>query len=73
LKGVIVEPPEIVLQGPAGNLKKVREIFTEPVDLGEVKDDAPISVPVDLNLPQLRLAPDQPSQVTVFLRLEKGT
>jgi YbbR domain-containing protein len=74
LKGVIVEPPEIVLQGPTGNLKKVREIFTEPVDLGEVKDDAPISVPVDLNnLPQLRLAPDQPSQVTVFLRLEKGT
>jgi diadenylate cyclase len=73
LKGVIVEPPEIVLQGPSGSLKKVDEIFTEPVDLGEVKDDAPISVPVDLNLPQLRLAPDQPSQVKVFLQLEKGT
>jgi len=72
LKGVIVEPPEIVLQGPASNLKKIREIFTEPVDLGEVKDNAPISVPVDINLPQLRLAPDQPSQVTVYLRLEKG-
>jgi YbbR domain-containing protein len=73
LKGVTIEPPEIVLQGPASNLKKVREIFTEPVDLGEVKDNAPISVPLDINLPQLRLAPDQPSQVTVYLRLEKGT
>jgi len=73
LKGVTIEPPEIVLQGPAGNLKKIREIFTEPVDLGEVKDNAPISVPLDINLPQLRLAPDQPSQVTVYLRLEKGT
>jgi diadenylate cyclase len=73
LKGVTVEPPEIVLQGPATNLKKVHEIFTEPVDLGEVKDDTPISVPLDFNLHQLRLAPDQPSQVTVYLRLEKGT
>jgi hypothetical protein len=73
LKSVRVEPPEIVLQGPASSLKKVREIFTEPVDLGEVKDNAPISVPVDFNLPQLRLAPDQPSQVTVYLRLEKGS
>jgi diadenylate cyclase len=73
LKSVLVEPPEIVLQGPASNLKKVREIFTEPVDLGEVKDNAPISVPVDINLPQLRLAPDQPSQVTIYLRLEKGS
>jgi len=73
LKSVRVEPPEIVLQGPTSNLKKVREIFTEPVDLGEVKDNAPISVPVEINLPQLRLAPDQPSQVTVYLRLEKGS
>jgi uncharacterized protein (TIGR00159 family) len=73
LKSVLVEPSEIVLQGPASHLKKVREIFTEPVDLGEVKDNAPISVPVDINLPQLRLAPDQPSQVTVYFRLEKGS
>jgi hypothetical protein len=73
LKSVQVEPPEIVLQGPASNLKKVREVFTEPVDLGEVKDNAQVTVFVDINLPQLRLAPDQPSQVTVYLRVEKGS
>jgi YbbR domain-containing protein len=72
LKGVAVEPPEIVLQGPAGILKKVREIFTEPVDLGEVSESLQISVPLEITPQQLRLAPDQPSQVTVYLRVEKG-
>jgi len=72
LKGVVVDPPEIVLQGPAGILKKVREIFTEPVDLGEVKESLEISVAVEITPQQLRLAPDQPSQVTVSIRVEKG-
>jgi len=72
LKGVVVEPPEIVLQGPAGILKKVREIFTEPVDLGEVNESLQISVPLEITPQQLRLAPDQPSQVTVHIRVEKG-
>jgi len=72
LKGVVVEPPEVVLQGPAGSLKKVREVFTEPVDLGEVKENLQISVALEITPPQLRLAPDQPSQVTVYLRVEKG-
>lgn len=73
LKGVSVEPPEIVLQGPSGNLKKVREIFTEPVELGEVMESTQITVALDITSPQLRLAPDQPPQVTVYLRVEKGT
>jgi YbbR domain-containing protein len=72
LKGVIVEPPEVVLQGPAGNLKKVREIFTEPVDLGEVKESTQISVALEITGPQLRLAPEQPSQVTLYIQVEKG-
>jgi hypothetical protein len=72
LKGVVVEPPEVVLQGPAGSLKKLREIFTEPVDLGEVKESLQISVALEITPPQLRLAPDQPSQVTVHIRVEKG-
>ena len=72
LKGVTLEPPEIVLQGPAGILKKVREVFTEPVDLGEVSESLQISVPLEITPQQLRLAPDQPSQVTVYLRVEKG-
>jgi diadenylate cyclase len=72
LKGVVVEPPEVVLQGPAGILKKVREVFTEPVELGEVKEDTQVSVPLEILPAQLRLAPDQPSQVTVNIQVEKG-
>jgi diadenylate cyclase len=71
LKGVVVEPPEVVLQGPAGILKKVREVFTEPVELGEVKEDTHISVSLEIMPAQLRLAPDQPSQVTVHIQVEK--
>jgi YbbR domain-containing protein len=72
LKGIVVEPPEVVLQGPAGTLKKVREVFTEPVELGEVKEDTQVSVPLEILPAQLRLAPDQPSQVTVNIQVEKG-
>jgi diadenylate cyclase len=72
LKSVTVEPPSLVLLGPAGTLKKVREIFTEPVDLGEVKESVQIPVSVEINSPQLRLSPDQPSQVTVVISVEKG-
>ncbi len=72
LKGVVVEPPEIVLQGPTGGLKKVREIFTEPVELGEVTESTQIAVGLEITTPQLRLGPGQPSQVTVHIHVEKG-
>ncbi|MGE5252586.1 MAG: diadenylate cyclase CdaA [Planctomycetaceae bacterium] len=72
LKEVVVDPPEVVLQGPAGILKKVKEVFTEPVELGEVEEDTHISVPLGIMPAQLRLAPDQPSRVTVHIQLEKG-
>jgi len=72
LKTVTVEPPSLVLLGPAGALKKVREIFTEPVDLGEVKESTQVPVSVEINSPQLRLGPDQPSQVTVYISVERG-
>jgi len=72
LKDVTVEPPSLVLLGPAATLKKVREIFTEPVDLGEVKENTRVAVGVEINSPQLRLGPDQPSQVTLHISVEKG-
>ena len=73
LKSVMVVPPSIVLQGPEGALKKVREIFTEPVDLSELKEDTKISLGIEINSPQLRLAADQPSQVTVDIKVQKGS
>ncbi|NWF56013.1 MAG: DNA integrity scanning protein DisA nucleotide-binding domain protein [Syntrophaceae bacterium] len=72
LMGVAVEPPEIVLQGPAGNLKRVREVFTEPVELGDLTEDTQMSVALEITSPQIRLAPDQPLHVTVSIRVEKG-
>ena len=71
LKTVWVEPPFINLQGPAGALKKIREIFTEPIDLSEVKENTKLLVAVDINVPQLRLGPDQPYQVSVDLKVER--
>ncbi|HYB21046.1 MAG TPA: YbbR-like domain-containing protein, partial [Thermodesulfobacteriota bacterium] len=61
----------IILQGPEGNLKKSREIFTEPIDLSDLKENTKMSVGVEINSPYLRLAPDQPSHVTVNIGIEK--
>ncbi len=71
LKTVWVEPPFIVLQGPVGILKKVREIFTEPIDLAEIKESTKVSVGVEIGSSQIRLAPDQPSQVAVDIKVER--
>lgn len=71
LKAVSAEPPSIVLQGPEGALKKIREVFTEPVDLSEITEDVQLTVGIDVNSPQVRLGADQPSQVSVHIQLEQ--
>ena len=71
LKTVSAEPASIVLQGPEGALKKIREIFTEPVDLSEIIEDVQLTIGIEINSPQVRLAADQPSQVSVNIQLEK--
>jgi diadenylate cyclase len=72
LKTVSTEPPSIVLQGPEGVLKKIREIFTEPIDLSEINSDVQLSVGIELTSSQVRLAPGQPSQVSVNIQVEKA-
>lgn len=71
LKAVSAEPASIILQGPEGALKKIREIFTEPVDLSEITEDVQLTIGIEINSPQVRLAADQPSQVSVNIQLEK--
>ncbi len=66
-----VEPPLLTIQGPTGLLKKTREVFTEPVDLSEIKESTRILIGVEISSSQIRLAPDDPSQVTVDLKVEK--
>ena len=70
---VLIEPPGVVLQGPESLLAKVREVLTEPIDLSNIKENSKISVGVDVNTPQIRLAPNQPSQVAVEIKIEKGS
>lgn len=72
LKSVWVEPPFVILQGPESALKKVREVFTEPVDLTHIDRDVKIPVTIDVNVPQIRLATNQPSQVNVEIKVEKA-
>ncbi len=73
MKSLTVEPPSILLQGPSGTLKKIREIPTEPIDLSEVTGDTRLLVGLEISAPHLHLGPDQPSQVYVTVKVEKGS
>ncbi len=73
LETVWVEPHFVVLQGPESRLTKVREVLTEPIDLSSITENTKISVGVDVNFPQIRLAPNQPSHVTVEIKTGKGS
>ncbi len=73
LETVWVEPRFVVLQGPESRLTKVREVLTEPIDLSSITENTKISVGVDVNFPQIRLAPNQPSHVTVEIKTGKGS
>lgn len=71
LKSVVVEPPSVILQGPENLLKKVKGVFTEPVDLSQIEGDTKILVTIDVDVPQIRLAADQPAKVSVEIKVEK--
>lgn len=71
LKSVGVEPAFLVLQGPESVLGKMREIFTDPVNLAQIRDSKRVSLGVDIESPQIHLAPNQPSQVTVDIKVER--
>jgi uncharacterized protein (TIGR00159 family) len=70
---VLIEPPSLLFQGPESLLAKVREVLTEPIDLANVKENTKVSRDVDVHIPQIRLAPNQPSQVWVEIKIEKGS
>jgi len=73
LETVWVEPHFVVLQGPESRLTKVREVLTEPIDLSSITENTKISVGVDVNFPQIRLAPNQPSHIAVEIKIAKGS
>jgi uncharacterized protein (TIGR00159 family) len=72
LKRVEVEPAFVILQGPETILDKMREVFTDPIDLSSISEDRKIPIGLDLDSPQVHLAPGQPSQVAVDLKLERN-
>jgi hypothetical protein len=72
LKTFGVEPAVVLIQGPESTLARVREILTEPVDLSQITEDTKMVVDLAINPPQLRLAPNQPFQVTVDVKIDKG-
>jgi YbbR domain-containing protein len=71
LKRVGVEPAFVILQGPESTLGKIREVFTDPIDLSLIPEDRKIPIGLDIESPQIHLAPGQPSQVAVDLKLER--
>ncbi len=73
LKSVEVEPPSLAFQGPESVLAKVREIYTDPIDLSAVRGNTKIFIGFQIHPPQIRLAPNQPSQVSVAIMVEGAT
>lgn len=71
LKSVVIDPPSVILQGPESLLKKVKGVFTEPVDLSQINGDTKILVTIDVDVPQIRLAAEQPAKVSVEIKVEK--
>jgi len=71
LKSVGVEPAFVILQGPESALGKIREVFTDPIDLSLVLEDRKIAIGLDIDSPQIHLASGQPLQVAVDIKLER--
>jgi YbbR domain-containing protein len=69
LSSVAIDPPRISLQGPESTLAKINEVFTEAIDLSTIKGNARISVGLLIS-PQIRLIPNQPSQVMIDMKIE---
>ncbi|MBI4495710.1 MAG: TIGR00159 family protein [Deltaproteobacteria bacterium] len=69
LQSVTTEPSSVLLQGPESALAKVREVFTEIVDLSVLKQDEKMAIGLALDFPQLRLAPNQAPQVSVEIKV----
>ncbi len=70
LKAVTVEPNSVILEGPAGTLKRFREVFTEPVDLSEIKGDTSFLIGLEIPSPHLHLGIHQPEKVSVTIHVE---
>ncbi|MCX5905727.1 MAG: diadenylate cyclase CdaA [Deltaproteobacteria bacterium] len=70
LGSVTVDPPFITLEGPESTIAKMREIFTEPIDLSVIKGSVKISAGLQIYPPQIRLVSSQPSQVGVDIKVE---
>jgi len=70
LKSVETEPAFVTLQGPESILAKIREVFTDPIDLSSILEDRRFTIGLDIESPQIHPATGQPSQVTVDIKLE---
>ena len=71
VKSIWVEPAFIILQGPESVLTKTREVFTDPIDLSPIQEGKKVSIGLDVESPQIHLAPNQPSQVVVEIQVER--
>lgn len=72
LKSAEAEPAAILLQGPEKVIAKIREVWTVPVDLASIREERKIMARLDIESPQIHLAPGQPAQVAVQIRLEQN-
>lgn len=71
LKSVSVEPAYLIIRGPETPLAKIREILTDPIDLAQIRDSKKVSIGLDIDTPQIHLAPNQSSQVGVDIKVER--
>ena len=62
---VTVDPPGVVIEGADGEMRELREVTTDPVDVSRLTEDLVVTVPVNYRGRYTQLKHDQNVEVTV--------
>ena len=68
---ITVEPPFITLQGAEGQLKKLKEIMTEEVNVSDLKETVEVEVPLRIADLRLKKAVKRTVKVTIVFEEER--
>jgi YbbR domain-containing protein len=71
LVSVLVDPPELPLAGARGSLSRVREVFTERVDLSSLRETTRLPVQLSIGRPNVWRDDPQQDPVIVVVRVER--
>jgi uncharacterized protein (TIGR00159 family) len=71
LDGVLVDPPEIRLEGPMSQLRKIKMVVTEPISLSGISSDKRMTRAVEIVPSGVLLSQNEIPKVTVTVKVRK--